>query len=1142
MTLDNMARKVTADFDIDGPSYTNASVSRSALPSPSIPVGPSPRFSGPVSPRFSSPPSPLITVAMTLTSQTRSLTKEMLQTKIERDLHRKLFRLSTDENLINQYQATVWMTSFYHQGSLSITPNFACFHSENHDEVFTVVINFRDVQDVKLVDGRLILIQTLKNKFSFSFLARRKHAYELLHSTWSSNRWLVSQESLPHPPPLPPFANNFVGPGQSTLNNWEQFRPDYRERMKKQKETWDQYINKNGWGGEMIQTSHLTELVAGGIPDEYRGMLWQRFLGSIYCFNCKRGEYQNILKIFHGKQSLAISEIARDVHRSFPDHPYFQTKAGRDALQRVLTAYSWRNQIIGYCQSMNIICALLLLYMGEEEAFWMLRMLCEEYLPQYWTPDMIGSITDQHVFEDLVEEHLPEIDAHLSSIDLPLALVSFPWFVCLFIGYVPMEVGLRILDHFFYEGYETTFLFKVALAVLKLQQDELLDQVDGFHVCNVLKRPSVDCEVLLSTARNDFGGITREKVEELRDHHRSQILKEMEENKAKENSAAYSAPALVGGSSSTPSSPATSPPTRSRSSSGLRSGLSASSPDISRSYSPPKREITLADIMTPPPPSNATEPALPRQRQVRGSTAPMLPRSQLRSADSSPVPSNPDSLANSPVTPFRFERDLGGSGGTGSSTTAPAAASRSFRLPDSDVADSAVVAAAAVSPPRPDFVPKLVLGRLEAERGTEAAGDNQRRPLVNELSLEQILEEQTELPLAKPGGPQLASVMFRKRSFSSTEVGEAAQPPWQQLMKSRLGQADSRPEKSADAAGSSHKGSGHSTAKASGSGEEELPAPLSPVLTRQRSSSSADMVLSPKRQACNSQHILDVLTVAQQVGSKAIIDDRTKAVDMVRQLRISEIHQLRDSMKRVRVARARLSKGSVTHRELRRMATDGGSLLSQIATAKAAAAAAAPAPRTPPARLAHRPSITASESAATTITADSGTPLTRSDVGTRPAPCEREANSDDEGNGGNDETTAAEEQKVRLAEAGVKGVVEEGEGEEETDIDDGEQEEEDDEEEEEVSDQVDSTNLHYVQNFLLRRRNTEHNLFSLTRRLKGSATATSDPALPLQLRRHPSAVVLHEYDDARAKQAKSSSDEEDEDEEEEEEASSDDSD
>jgi hypothetical protein len=40
-------------------------------------------------------------------------------------------------------------------------------------------------------------------------------------------------------------------------------------------------------------------------------MLWQRFLGSIFCLNCKRGEYQNILKIYQDKQSLAISEIAR---------------------------------------------------------------------------------------------------------------------------------------------------------------------------------------------------------------------------------------------------------------------------------------------------------------------------------------------------------------------------------------------------------------------------------------------------------------------------------------------------------------------------------------------------------------------------------------------------------------------------------------------------------------------------------------------------------------------------------------------------------------------------------------------------------------------------------------------------------------
>lgn len=101
MTLENLLCKVTADFDVESNS-TIAGPSRSALPSPSIPVGPSPRFSEPVSPRFSSPPSPLISVAMNLTSQSRSLTKEMLIAIIERDIHRKLFRLSGDENLINR--------------------------------------------------------------------------------------------------------------------------------------------------------------------------------------------------------------------------------------------------------------------------------------------------------------------------------------------------------------------------------------------------------------------------------------------------------------------------------------------------------------------------------------------------------------------------------------------------------------------------------------------------------------------------------------------------------------------------------------------------------------------------------------------------------------------------------------------------------------------------------------------------------------------------------------------------------------------------------------------------------------------------------------------------------------------------------
>ncbi|KAL2797002.1 rab-GTPase-TBC domain-containing protein [Aspergillus keveii] len=308
---------------------------------------------------------------------------------------------------------------------------------------------------------------------------------------------------------------------------------------------WGEYFRENGRNATLLRQPTFHKLIRVGLPNRLRGEIWEVASGSLYLRLRSPKLYSETLAKFEGQESLAIDEIEKDLNRSLPEYAGFQSEEGIGRLRRVLTAYSWTNAEIGYCQAMNIVVAALLIYMSEAQAFFLLSVLCDRLVPGYYSTTMYGTLLDQKVFESLVEKTMPVLWEHLSKSDVQLSVVSLPWFLSLYINSMPLVFAFRVLDVFFLEGPKV--LFQVGLAILRINGEELLDVQDDGSFISVLKsyfsrldesahprsenpklRAITRFQELMVVAFKEFSQITHQTITEQREKHKDAVLESIE--------------------------------------------------------------------------------------------------------------------------------------------------------------------------------------------------------------------------------------------------------------------------------------------------------------------------------------------------------------------------------------------------------------------------------------------------------------------------------------------------------------------------------------------------------------------------------------------------------------------------------------
>ncbi|KAL0968912.1 hypothetical protein UPYG_G00273610 [Umbra pygmaea] len=298
---------------------------------------------------------------------------------------------------------------------------------------------------------------------------------------------------------------------------------------------WENYLAST-MNRDMVRCPELKALMRSGVPHAHRSKVW-RWCVSFHTRKFRDylapDYYETLLGVARDKPNPASKQIELDLLRTLPNNKHYSSPSadGIQKLRNVLLAFSWRNPDIGYCQGLNRLAAIALLYLDQEDAFWCLITIVEVFMPRdYYTKTLLGSQVDQRVFKDLLSEKLPRLQAHFDIHKVDYSLITFNWFLVLFVDSVNSDLLFKIWDSFLYEGPK--IIFRFALALFKYKEEEFLKLQDSMAIFKYLRyftRTILDWRKLMSLAFVGMNPFPLRQIQNRRTFHLEKVRLELSE-------------------------------------------------------------------------------------------------------------------------------------------------------------------------------------------------------------------------------------------------------------------------------------------------------------------------------------------------------------------------------------------------------------------------------------------------------------------------------------------------------------------------------------------------------------------------------------------------------------------------------------